>query len=64
MRGLVSSLTLDRAGALKAERDLCVDYLQSLSDEEWDMPSLCEGWTVKDVVGHMGAISKGFFTPG
>lgn len=63
MRGTVPPVTLDRAGALKTERDLCVTYLHSLSDEEWTMPSCCKGWTVKDVVGHMGALSKGFFTP-
>lgn len=63
VRGNVATVTLDRAGALEAERDLCVIYLHSLSDEEWEMPSLCEGWTVKDVVGHMGALSKGLFTP-
>lgn len=27
--------------------------LHELSDEELDRPSLCEGWQVRDVVGHM-----------
>lgn len=28
-------------------------FLHSLSDEQWDSPSLCEGWRVRDVVGHI-----------
>lgn len=56
-------MTLDRAGALKAERDIAVDFLQTLTDEQWRAPSRCEGWAVRDVVAHMGAASKGFFTP-
>ena len=27
--------------------------LESLTDEEWAMPSLCEGWTVRDVGAHL-----------
>jgi uncharacterized protein (TIGR03083 family) len=29
------------------------DFLHDLSDEQWDAPSLCEGWKVRDVVGHL-----------
>lgn len=28
-------------------------YLHTLSPEDWDRPSLCEGWRVRDVVGHI-----------
>ena len=28
-------------------------YLHTLADEDWDRPSLCEGWRVRDVVGHI-----------
>ncbi|MGZ4752599.1 MAG: maleylpyruvate isomerase family mycothiol-dependent enzyme [Oryzihumus sp.] len=56
-------MTLDRVSAVKAERDALVDYLHTLTDEEWALPSRCEGWTVKDVVAHMGAAAHGFFTP-
>jgi uncharacterized protein (TIGR03083 family) len=28
-------------------------YLHTLTDEEWDKPSLCEGWLVRHVVGHI-----------
>src|SRR4051812_37451419 len=29
------------------------DFLHDLSDEQWDAPSLCEGWKVRDVVSHL-----------
>lgn len=28
-------------------------HLHSLDDPEWERPSLCEGWRVRDVVGHI-----------
>lgn len=28
-------------------------YLQHLSPDDWERPSLCEGWRVRDVVGHI-----------
>ena len=28
-------------------------YLHSLERDEWERPSLCEGWRVRDVVGHI-----------
>ena len=28
-------------------------YLHTLTPAEWDRPSLCEGWRVRDVVGHI-----------
>lgn len=27
-------------------------FLRTLSEPQWDAPSLCEGWTVRDVVSH------------
>ena len=27
--------------------------VEGFSDEQWQTPSLCSGWTVKDVVGHV-----------
>jgi uncharacterized protein (TIGR03083 family) len=33
-------------------RDLAM-LLRTLSDEEWESPSLCAGWRVRDVVGHL-----------
>ena len=30
-----------------------IAYLETLSDEQWNAPSACKGWSVADVVGHM-----------
>jgi len=35
------------------ERDAIVATLRSLTPQQWDAPSLCEGWRVRDVAGHM-----------
>jgi len=36
-----------------AERTELADLLASLTPEQWDAPSLCEGWRVRDVVAHV-----------
>lgn len=38
---------------LRDERERLTSLLRSLPAEAWDRPSLCEGWTVKDVVSHL-----------
>jgi uncharacterized protein (TIGR03083 family) len=35
------------------ERTDLAAYLQTLSDNDWGVPSLCQGWSVKDVVAHV-----------
>jgi uncharacterized protein (TIGR03083 family) len=35
------------------ERTDLAAYLDTLSPQEWHAPSLCEQWTIKDVVAHM-----------
>ena len=39
---------------LRLERLALADFLETLSDDEWNTPSLCEGWRVRDVVAHLG----------
>ncbi|MDL5157388.1 maleylpyruvate isomerase family mycothiol-dependent enzyme [Actinomycetospora termitidis] len=36
-----------------AERLDLADELEDLTDDEWATPSLCAGWTVRDVVAHL-----------
>lgn len=36
-----------------AERRSLVELLESLTDDDWNHPSLCEGWRVRDVVAHL-----------
>lgn len=35
------------------ERAWVADLLESLPPESWGQPSLCEGWTVRDVAAHL-----------
>ncbi|WP_420751314.1 maleylpyruvate isomerase family mycothiol-dependent enzyme [Rhodococcus sp. O3] len=37
----------------RAERTQLATLLRSLTPEQWNAPSLCTGWTVRDVVAHM-----------
>jgi uncharacterized protein (TIGR03083 family) len=43
---------------LESERTSFADYLDGLSPGDWDKPSLCSDWTVKDLVAHVVAGSK------
>jgi uncharacterized protein (TIGR03083 family) len=38
---------------ITAERHAFGDVLAGLSEADWDAPSLCEGWRVREVVAHM-----------
>ena len=38
---------------LAAERRELLELLRTLSADEWQTPSLCSGWTVRDVVAHL-----------
>lgn len=35
------------------QRAVVADLLADLTDTEWRQPSLCPGWTVRDVAGHL-----------
>jgi uncharacterized protein (TIGR03083 family) len=45
-------MTEDIMAAVAAERRDQVELLSGLTEEQWDAPSLCEGWTVKHVIAH------------
>ncbi|MFF5981227.1 maleylpyruvate isomerase family mycothiol-dependent enzyme [Streptomyces olindensis] len=40
---------------IHAERAALAADLAGLSDEQWETPSLCAGWTVRDVLAHLTA---------
>ncbi|MBG6095402.1 maleylpyruvate isomerase family mycothiol-dependent enzyme [Nocardioides luteus] len=44
---------LDRTALATAERHDLADFLETLTPEQWVQPSLCSGWTVRDVVAHL-----------
>src|SRR5258708_18768235 len=48
---------------LRAERDATLTIMKSLTDEEWNAPSDCDGWAVRDVVAHMASILHGVADP-
>jgi uncharacterized protein (TIGR03083 family) len=39
--------------AIDAQRLILATLLERLSDDEWQHPSLCEGWTIRDVAAHL-----------
>lgn len=39
--------------AIDTQRLRTADLLDSLNPDEWEHPSLCEGWTVRDVAAHL-----------
>jgi uncharacterized protein (TIGR03083 family) len=47
---------------IHAEREALADDLAALTDEQWATASLCPGWSVRDVLGHIIATAK--MTPG
>jgi uncharacterized protein (TIGR03083 family) len=54
--GRADQRELDEAAvraAIAAERTELADMLDGLSAEQWDAPSLCEGWRVREVMAHI-----------
>src|SRR5438067_10441886 len=52
---------------IHAERSSLADFVAGLKDEQLETPSLCGGWRVRDVIGHVtsaGNMSKGGFFGG
>jgi uncharacterized protein (TIGR03083 family) len=43
---------------ISSERASLVDALAALPDTAWDKPSLCAGWSVRDVVAHLIATAR------
>ena len=48
---------------LRAERDAILTIAKSLTDDEWNLPSDCDGWAVRDVLAHMAATLHGVADP-
>lgn len=43
-----------------ANRLLAADMFDSLSPDQWETPSLCDGWTVREVAAHLLPPTDGF----
>lgn len=46
-------MTDDVWAIVHAERTALIDDLAHLKDDQWLKPSLCDGWTVHDVLAHL-----------
>ena len=42
--------------AIGSERRSLAEQLESLTDEQWETPSLCAGWRVRDVAAHLALV--------
>jgi uncharacterized protein (TIGR03083 family) len=59
--------TLDVWDMARAERQQIADRLSELPEDSWTGSTLCDGWLVRDIVGHMiaiGSMSTGTFFGG
>jgi uncharacterized protein (TIGR03083 family) len=66
---------MDLRPLARAERTDLATFLATLTEQEWEAPSLCEGWRVRDVVAHLISyeelsgrelverLAKGWFVP-
>ncbi len=46
------------ADELKAERENLTAYLKALPEGDWNKPSLCADWTIKDLLPHVVGIAS------
>jgi uncharacterized protein (TIGR03083 family) len=53
LRNVFMTTTIDFWTDVHQERQCLLDLLEVLTPEQWDVPSLCTEWRVRDVVGHM-----------
>jgi uncharacterized protein (TIGR03083 family) len=56
VRGAADVAPTERTRArdlLRAEVDTWSSLLATLSDDEWDAPTVCDRWRVRDIVGHL-----------
>jgi uncharacterized protein (TIGR03083 family) len=49
---------MDTWNAIRAERASLADALGGLPDDAWHRPSLCAGWSVREVVAHLIATAQ------
>jgi uncharacterized protein (TIGR03083 family) len=49
---------VDTWNAIRSERAALAEALAGLPDDAWDRPSLCRGWSVREVVAHLIATAE------
>ena len=50
---VLGSDAVDGLEMATAERTDLADLLETLTPRQWEAPSLCQGWRVRDVVAHV-----------
>ena len=53
----------DRRAAFAAERTALLEFCDSLSPADWRMNSCAPGWSIKDVLAHLGSGCHAMFSP-
>lgn len=49
--------------ALRTESAVMTEFASSLTDSQWSAPSTAAGWTIADVVGHIGSTAHNMYIP-
>ena len=57
-------MTTAAVDAVRAESDRVLDIARSLTAEDWERPSACDGWRVQDVLTHLAAAFQIVADPG
>jgi uncharacterized protein (TIGR03083 family) len=55
-------MATDLWALIHPERQALLNDVAGLNDEQWNTPSLCAGWTVRDTLAHLTSAAK--MTPG
>ncbi|MGJ6123858.1 maleylpyruvate isomerase family mycothiol-dependent enzyme [Mycolicibacterium sp. Y3] len=55
-------MKINRVAALRDERTALLTLCESFTEEHWRAPSRATGWTVQDVLAHMGSGCHAMFT--
>ncbi len=50
----------ERVRIAVSESDRLKAYLGSLSPEDWNKPSACDRWEVRDVVAHLASVAEAY----
>ncbi len=53
----------DAIRALRADRTALLEICSRLREDDWQADSGCAGWTIKDIVAHLGALYRSVVDP-
>ena len=48
----------DSRATIRQEREALASDMEAIDEAAWNTPSLCPGWTVRDVLAHMTALAR------